>query len=119
MALIKFTASIVKKDKGCYLARADELLIAAEPATTQRGAIKKLKTAVLAQFRQAADAGRLEAFLKDAGYAGMLIHFHDMTTLQRRVFNSEPVYIRVPRRLALTSKRNRMKKEVDPEKQTR
>ena len=44
MATIKFTASIVRKEKGCYLAHAHELSIKAEQATTQRGALKNLNS---------------------------------------------------------------------------
>src|ERR1700674_3036797 len=67
MAAITFTASIVKKDKGSYIARADELSIAVQPATTQRGAIKKLKDAVGQHLRRAAYGGTLSTLLNDAG----------------------------------------------------
>lgn len=112
MATIKFTASITYRGKGCYLARADNLAIAAEPATTQRGAIKKLKTAVLARFRQAAEEGRLEVLLADAGYAGMMIHYPDIKTpLECHVFNTDTVLLHVPRSLARATKRNRINKK--------
>jgi hypothetical protein len=101
MATIKFKVSIISKGKGNYIARADELSIAVEPATTQRGAIKKLKTAVLARFRHAAEDG----------YNGMLIHYAEMKApLACHVFNTEMVLLSVPQNLARTSKQNRMKK---------
>jgi hypothetical protein len=51
MALIEFNVSMIKKGKGCYLARANELLIVAGPATTQRGALKELKDALRDHIR--------------------------------------------------------------------
>ncbi len=112
MVTIKFTASIISKSRGKYIARADELSVAVEPATTQRGAIKKLKAAVLARLRQAAEAGGLEALLDDAGYYGMHIHYPDLKSpIECRVFNTETVFLPVPRSLVLTSKRNRANKK--------
>jgi hypothetical protein len=97
MASITFTASIISKSRGRYIARADELALAAEPATTQRGAIKKLKTLILARFQQAAEEGCLEAFLDDAGYAGTLIHYPDIKNpIECHVFSSDTVLLPVP-----------------------
>ena len=70
MATVKFTASIICKGKGSYVAHADELSIRAEPATTQRGAIKKLHDTGREHLWKAADEGTLAELLKDAGYAG-------------------------------------------------
>jgi hypothetical protein len=111
MATITFTASIISKSKGRYIARAEELALAAEPATTQRGAIKKLKTLILARFQQAAEEGCLKAFLDDAGYAGILIHSSDLKNpIECHVFNTDTVLLPVPQSLARASKRNRMRK---------
>ena len=46
MITITFTASVIKKDKGCFVAHAEEFPVIAEPASTERGAVKKLKAAV-------------------------------------------------------------------------
>ena len=96
MTKLKFTAAIVKKDKGSYVAGAVELPIMAEPATTQRGAIRKLKDAVLARLREEADRGTLETFLDDAGYAGHMRRF-PRATLQSYAFNNEEVFLALPR----------------------
>jgi hypothetical protein len=109
MATIKFTSSIIKKGKGSYIARADEFAIAAGPATTQRGAIKKLKIAVLAKLRRAAEAGKLMDLFDDAGYNGSLLHFSKSTSpLECHPFTSDTVLLPVPRSLAPTAKRNRV-----------
>jgi len=98
MSFIKFTAVIISKRKGRHLARADELGIAASPATTQRGALRNLKLAVYAELKQAAATGRLADLLNDAGYPGMVILFKDVTaTLERFVWNQDTITLRLPR----------------------
>lgn len=96
MTRIKFTAAIIKKDKGCYVASAVELPIMAEPATTQRGAIRKLKDAVLTRLKEAANRGTLEIFLDDAGYAGHMRRFPG-ATLQSYALDNEDVFLTLPR----------------------
>ena len=90
MNTIKFTATVIWKGKGCYVAHAAELPVQAEPATTQRGAIKNLKGAVTARLLKAAHEGKLATLLDDAGYHGDMInweninfecHPHDQATI--------------------------------------
>lgn len=95
MATIKFTTSIVKTEKGRYTAHADEFPVAAEAATTQRGAIKNLKDAVLDHLRRAAHEGRLANVLNDAGFGGGLIHFPG-ATLRCHILDAPTVLLRLP-----------------------
>ena len=97
MANIKLTASIIKKDKGCYVARCDELFIITEPASTQRGAIRKLKDTAQQFFRQAAEHGKLDELLNDAGYTGYLSWASDVT-LERHTWDSDDIFLPLPRR---------------------
>ena len=60
MVNIRFNVSIIKKEKGRYLARADELAIVAEPANTQRGAIKNLKQTVVAKATHSCPIWKLD-----------------------------------------------------------
>jgi len=62
---------------------APELSFAAEPATTQRGAIKKLKEAISGHVRRAANERTHAKFLDDAGYTGELKGFSDITLAYR------------------------------------
>lgn len=94
MATIKFTASIIRKDKGSYVAHADELSIRAEPATTQRGAIKKLRDTVREHLRKADNEGKLAELLNDAGYTGKLSGFPDMT-LECHILDTRTVLVRL------------------------
>jgi hypothetical protein len=98
MINIVFTASIVKIDKGCYIARADELAIASGQASTTRGAIRQLKNAVLARLRAAAESGTLTEFLENAGYSTDLIAFKN-ANLRSYTFNSDTVSVQLPRQL--------------------
>ena len=115
MTTLKFTATIVWKGKGRYVARADELSIVVPAATTQRGAIRKLKDAVLARFREAAAQGRLATILDDAGYHGDMIYWNGIT-LQYHTFNSETVFLPLPRTLSAIDRAARRKAETDHER---
>lgn len=114
MATIKFTASIVKRDKGCYVAHADELPVVAAPATTQRGAIKNLKDAVLGYLRRAAQEGRLANVLDDAGYGGGLIYFPD-ATLECHNLDTPTLLLRLPRQRKSASRKNGKQPESERE----
>lgn len=115
MTNIKFTATIVWKGKGCYIARADELSITVPPATTQRGAKRKLKNAVLARFRQAAQDGKLETLLDDAGYAGMLIGSGDIT-LECHILDTDTITLPLPRNLSALDRAAKKKQETGDER---
>jgi hypothetical protein len=93
MITITFTASIVKKAKGCFVAHAEEFPLTAEPASTQRGAIKKLKIVVLGRLRQAAERGAVTSFLDDAGYVAELIGLDNKITLQANIHDSATVSV--------------------------
>jgi hypothetical protein len=95
MSHIAFTASVVRKDKGTYVAHADELSIKAGPASTQRGAIKKLKSAALVHLRKAAEAGTLTDLLDDAGYTSAWVTFDGKIPLQPHIYNSDTVSVRL------------------------
>lgn len=99
MIKIVFTASIVKIDKGCYAARSDELAVTSGRASTQRGAIKQLKSAVLLRLRQAAESGTLADVLDDAGYFGDRVDSKD-ATLSSFAFNADTVSVQLPRQLS-------------------
>jgi len=108
MAIIKLTASIVYKGKGRYIAHADELPITGEPATTQRGAIKKLKLAVFARLRQEAESGRLEVLPDHAGYNSILLGYPELKAAREcHIFNKETVFLPIPRSIAPARKRYR------------
>ena len=115
MTNLKFTATIVKRGQGCYIARSPESSIAAEPASTQRSAIKKLKDAVLAAMRQAATDGRLASVLEDAGYISDLL-FMGNSVLNCHVFgDSETVSLPLPNQLATIDRNARRKWESGDE----
>jgi len=115
MTNIKFTATVIWKGKGGYIARADELCITIQPATTQRGAKRKLKEAVLARFRQAAQRGKLETLLDDAGYAGMLIASGDIT-LECHIFDTDTITLPLPRNLSALDRAARKKRATGDER---
>src|SRR5579862_2820848 len=93
-----FTASVVRKTKGRYIAHAEEFPVIADPATTQRGAVKKLKVAVADRLRKAADRGTLIDFLEDAGYAAELLHLNNIK-LEANIYAGDQVSIPVARQL--------------------
>lgn len=98
MAFLRFKASIITKRRGWYRARADELAIIGAPASTQRGAIKNLKNAVLVAFQEAAKTGTLADTLDDLGYHGLMIRFREINpTLACYTFNTADVTLRLPR----------------------
>jgi hypothetical protein len=102
-----FTASIVKKGRGSYIARADELAITTAEASTQREAIKQLKRAVLTRFRTLAEGGMLTTVLDDAGYSTELIGVNDIS-LHPKIFNSATISVPlIPRISALNQKQQR------------
>jgi hypothetical protein len=115
MTSIKFTATIVWKGKGGYVARADELSIVVPATTTQRRAIRKLKDAVLARFRQAATEGKLAALLDDAGYHGDMI-YRPETTLEDYAFNRETISVPLPHTLPMIDRAARRKRDNDDER---
>ena len=95
MIHITFTASIIKRDKGCYVAHANEFPITAEYASTQRGAIRNLKTAVLLSLQSAVKRGTLNDLLADAGYPIWLTGF-DGLTLKAHPYNTASVSLSTP-----------------------
>jgi hypothetical protein len=105
MSSIIYTASVVRREPGLYIARADELCIQSAPATTQRGAIKKLRAAVLAHLKRAAEAGRLSDLLQDAGYSAELIRPREIE-LQANVYDSQTISLVPPRMLLKRSRQN-------------
>ncbi len=112
MITILFTASIVKIDKGCYAARSDELAVTSGRASTQRGAIKQLKSAVLIRLRKAAESGTLAEVLDDAGYFGYRVDSKD-ATMSSFAFNSDTVSVQLPRQFPAL---NRARRETTGEK---
>ena len=106
MITITLTASIVKKAKGYYIAHAQEFPVTSEPASTQRGAIKKLKIAVLGCLRQAAETGTLPEFLDDAGYAAELIGLDNKVTLQANIHDRATVSVPLGRHLLTLDRAN-------------
>lgn len=106
MIKIIFTVSIVKIDKGCYIARSNELAVISERASTQRGAIKQLKKAVLSRLRTAAEIGMLAEVLDDAGYFGDRVDSRD-ATLNSFAFNSDTVSVHLPRQLSALNRARR------------
>jgi hypothetical protein len=96
MATIKFTASVVKTGKGRYVAHADEFPVEALPATTQRGAIRKLKDAVFEYLRRAANEGKLAPVLADAGFGDSLIYFPKVTLRCHYILDTPSVFLRLP-----------------------
>jgi hypothetical protein len=53
MLTLSFTAAVVKKDKGQYIAHAAEFPVTGDMASTQRGAILKLRAAVYERLYKA------------------------------------------------------------------
>src|SRR5258708_26870230 len=106
MTTIRSTATVLKKDKGHFVAGVDEHSITAQPASTQRGAIKKLKQAVLLRLRKAAETGTLTKLLDDAGYPGSLIRLHEIS-LQCHIYDGVPVTLPVPHRLSILNQSRR------------
>jgi hypothetical protein len=95
---IKFTATTLRQDKGHYIARADELSITGGAATTQRGAIRKLKEAVTDLLGKAAEEDKLISVLDAAGYPGALVHLQDIT-LECHIVDSAAVSVSLPQQL--------------------
>ena len=106
MITVTFTASIVKKAKGYYIAHAQEFPVSAQQASTQRGAIKKLKIAVLGRLRQAAARGAITSFLDDAGYVAELIGLDNKITLQANIHDSATVSVPLGRHLLALDRAN-------------
>lgn len=106
MAFIKVTVSIIKKQKGCYTARADELAMKSEPASTQRGAIKNLKDAITRRFRGANHDGTLRELLRDAGYDTLWIGFSE-PTLHSHTYDTRTAVVRLPRKRHISPNKNR------------
>ena len=98
MITITFTASIVKT-RATTLPMPQGFPITAQPASTQRGAIKKLKIAVLGRLRQAAESGTLPDFLDDTGYSAELIGLDNKITLQANIHDSATVSVPLGRQL--------------------
>lgn len=98
MLTLRFKASIIYRGRGCYTAIADEWPIPPQTASTQRGAIKMVKVALLAQLKNAARRGTLGDVLDAAGYNGSMIRWPESNArLDRRVFNTHDVMIPLPR----------------------
>jgi hypothetical protein len=106
MIKLAITASLVKTEKGRYVAHADELPITTEAASTQRGAIKNLKSAVLAYLQRAAERGRLTEVLLDAGYFTELLGLANIT-LKPTAFNTDTVSIGLTGQLVAMNKTKR------------
>jgi hypothetical protein len=117
MTNIKFTATVIWKGKGCCIARADELSITTPPATTQRGAKRNLKDAVLPRFREAAQEGTLQTVLDDAGYAGMLIGSGDIT-LECHILETDTITLPLPRQLSALDRAARKRRRQPATKGT-
>ena len=110
MINVVFTASVVRKDKGIYVAHAEEFAITAEPASTQRGAVKNLKAAVFLRLSQAAESGTLTNFLDDAGYASELISFN--TKLESNILDTQTISVPLANQLP---RRNRARRRATGE----
>ena len=91
MITITFNTSVVKTGKGRYIAHAQEFPVTSESATTQRGAIKKLKVAVQSRLRHAAQRGTLTNSLDDAGYAAELLGLDNKITLRANIHDNATV----------------------------
>ena len=89
---IIFTAEIIRKHPGCYIARANELQIGSHPATTKRGAIKKLKNAVRLYLEASIKGGGLLDALADLGFMHM-----DNKTLYFSPADSKEITLPLPR----------------------
>jgi hypothetical protein len=92
-----FTATVFRNDCG-FVARADELSVFSEPATTQRGAIRNLKDAVLRHLTEASKKGKLTALLDDAGYKGSLVRSTRQVRLEVMIYDRKSISVRVPRK---------------------
>jgi len=97
MASIIFTVTIIRKDKGSYFARADELSIAVGPASTQRGSLKQLKEAMLLRLHKATEDGTLADFLAAGGYLTELGYVPDVR-LTAYSYDQQTVELPLPRR---------------------
>jgi hypothetical protein len=106
MINIMFTASVAKKRKGNYVASAKTFPIMGKPASTHRGAIKKLKDAILVRMEEAAKAGRLVDLLEDSGYNADLIWF-DGTEIESHPYCDHDASVPLARRLALLDRAKR------------
>jgi hypothetical protein len=93
---IIFTASVIRKEKGSYVGHAENFSIPAQPASTKRGAIRKVKTAVLLLLLGAAEAGTLPDLLTDAGYSASPIDFLNNMNLEANIQDSQKVSVPLP-----------------------
>jgi hypothetical protein len=97
MIHLKFTASIVKLDKGSYVAHAAEFPLTAEPASTQRGAIKNLRVALLRYLRKATEEANLQNVLLEEGYNPDLLSFPG-ATMRPFVGDTADTFVTMPHR---------------------
>jgi hypothetical protein len=95
-----------KRPRAITVAPAEEFFVTAEPASTQRGAIKKLKIAVLGRLRQAAAKGAVTSLLDDAGYAAELIGLDNKITLQANIHDSATVPVPLGTKLLTLDRAN-------------
>jgi hypothetical protein len=108
MIRIIFTASIVKKGKGTYVAHAEGFPLLAETASTQRGAIKKLKAAVHLLLVEATAKGTRNDLLTEAGYSIWYTGFDDLALeLEAHPYNRDKVSVPLPRQSS-RSKRSKI-----------
>lgn len=96
MITITFTASVIKKDKRSVVAHAEEFPVIAEPASTERGAVKNLKAAVSDHLRKAAETGMLTDFLENAGYRPQFLLLKSIN-LEPNIYSGETVTIPIAR----------------------
>jgi hypothetical protein len=106
MSIIIFTVSVAKSGKGRYVASAREFPIMGEPASTRRGAVRKLKAAVLLRIREAAEIGTLPNLLEDCGYNPDLIWF-ERAKMQSHPFKDHDASVLLPRRIVLRDRAKR------------
>ena len=108
MNTLVFTATVVKRDIGHFVARADELGLIADAASTERGAIRKLKDAVLHHLRKAADNSTLMDVLHQAGYPASALRHNRNIKLEANAYSSAEVVLPLPRKLSeLRSRKNK------------
>jgi hypothetical protein len=96
----------VKKNKGHFVAHCPVFPVAPESASTQRGAIKKLRDAVLRCVRESAASGTLVTLLEEAGYPSDLIAL-DHVVLHPIIFDKMDVSLPLTRRMIRLNRNKR------------
>jgi hypothetical protein len=111
MARLVFTASIIEIHKGHYVAHSPVFPVLAGSAGTQRGAIEKLRDAILLHLRDGTKRGVLVTVLEEAGYPADLIGLEHVA-LHPIIFDTVDVSLPLTRRMV---RLNRTKRQTTGE----